>query len=372
MKVLYDYQALMLQKYGGVSRYIYELTEKMKKLDSEFEMKMSVVFSKNAYFKKHVHCSILVDSFRGCNRILNTVNKSNSFLDLLTHHYDIVHPTYYNADYLLALAPRCKKHNTKIVVTAHDMIHELLLNPSTTKDYNSAIGYKKEILHIADCIIAISQNTKDDLLRIYPDLDPEKIEVIYHGFSRFVGNQKIQIQLPENYVLFVGQRAQYKNFETFTMAMVELMQEHDNLHVVCAGGGKLSEDDLKNVPKNLQTRFLQFAVNDSELALMYENARCFAYPSLYEGFGIPILEAFCCNCPVALSNSSCFPEIAGDAAIYFDGNNVQSIRDVIANIAWNENQRNELIEKGNKRLKLYTWEDAAKKTLAVYHRLLEK
>ena len=97
----------------------------------------------------------------------------------------------------------------------------------------------------------------------------------------------------------------------------------------------------------------------------------FVYPSLYEGFGIPILEAYACHCPVALSNTSCFPEIAGEAAVYFDPYSVDSMAEAIEQVIYNASKRNELIHLGDKRLERYSWEEAAKKTEETYRKALQ-
>lgn len=116
---------------------------------------------------------------------------------------------------------------------------------------------------------------------------------------------------------------------------------------------------------------IHIKASDHALSELYSRALLFVYPSLYEGFGIPILEAYACHCPVALSNTSCFPEIAGEAAIYFDPYSVSSMFEAITKIIYNEDIRSQLIRLGDERLKRYSWEKAAKKTEEAYLKAIQ-
>lgn len=113
---------------------------------------------------------------------------------------------------------------------------------------------------------------------------------------------------------------------------------------------------------------IHIKASDQALSELYSRALLFVYPSLYEGFGIPILEAYACHCPVALSNTSCFPEIAGDAAVYFDPYSISSMSEAITKVIYNEEKRSQLIRLGNERLKRYSWEKAAQKTEEAYQK----
>ena len=119
----------------------------------------------------------------------------------------------------------------------------------------------------------------------------------------------------------------------------------------------------------LKDRVTSMKVNDRDLAELYARAEMFVYPSLYEGFGIPILEAFSCQCPVALSNTSCFPEIADNAGLYFDPYSETSIADAIITLLEDKQVCKELIKRGNDRLKLYSWERASRQTETVYREI---
>ena len=141
--------------------------------------------------------------------------------------------------------------------------------------------------------------------------------------------------------------------------------------LVCAGGSPFQKDELEKLRSMALTdKVFQYPVTDEELAYFYSNALALVYPSLNEGFGIPILEAFHNNCLVILSERSCFPEVAGDAAIYFDPSSQDFIVDVLTDTYNNLNDyRVKLVPKGKKRLEIFTVDRMIKKTMSVYKKI---
>jgi glycosyltransferase involved in cell wall biosynthesis len=145
-----------------------------------------------------------------------------------------------------------------------------------------------------------------------------------------------------------------------------------NLKVFCAGGNDFNEREIYFFKKlNIFDFVKQKNVNDRELIYLYKNAEVFIFPSLYEGFGIPILEAFACGCPVILSRSSSFPEVGEDAVEYFNLNDEKSLLTSIKNILNNFNYREDLIKRGYKQLKKFSWDYTVKKTIKVYEDVLK-
>ncbi|XME01254.1 glycosyltransferase family 4 protein [Lachnospiraceae bacterium C1.1] len=363
MRILYDYQALFMQKYGGVSRYFYEIINGMRKDYPQDKININAAISINYYFKDEIRMRE-----RRLKHANDMVNNSKVYASLLSaaiinKPYDIIHPTFCYDDYLYKYPGLLKK--SKIIVTIHDMIHERFGIDETT------IAAKKRSLERADGIIAVSEYTKKDMLEIYPNLANKAIKVIYHGSSMKASKGMLNIKLPERYLLFVGQRADYKNFKLLIEAMNELKDEFKDLKVLVSGGGDFSSDEIAMIRKyGMTDLFIKKNLDDNELAHAYRNAAAFVYPSKYEGFGIPILEAYSENCPVLLSNSSCFPEIAGDAGIYFDPDDHNSLADAIRQILGDEEKKNNLIEKGKLRLERYSWEKASKETRDFYGYLL--
>ena len=252
------------------------------------------------------------------------------------------------------------------------MVHELFfhdyknLSEKTIKDKNTLIDR-------ADHIIAISENTKKDIVSIYGK-DPDKISVIYLGNSLGEWNRKKRLKLPYKYILFVGQRWIYKNFTNFLPAASKVIHENGDINIVCAGGGRFTPEEQALIKKlNISDRIIHIPFSsDSDLSEIYARSALFVYPSLYEGFGIPILEAFSSKTPIAISNTSCFPEIAGKAAIYFDPKSKVSIYKAIMKIINDQKLRKKLVSLGTERLKFFSWDKAAKQTAEVYGKVLKQ
>ena len=225
MKVYYDFQILSLQKYGGISRYFFELINGIRALGAEANI--NCLHSRNYYFKDLIK---IYDTSKN-NNIINTIdlrlfrqlNRIRALMDM-RKGYDIIHPTYYSP-YMLG------RHRGKLVITVYDMIQEKFGGRSRVADV------KSKMLHAADHIIAISENTKKDVLDIYPDIKAEKVSVIYLASSMTVHENSGTNPLGRPYVLFVGGRNWYKNFVRFAKAMRPILKTHPDLCVFCVGGG---------------------------------------------------------------------------------------------------------------------------------------
>ncbi|MES2446443.1 MAG: glycosyltransferase family 1 protein [Bacteroidota bacterium] len=368
MKILFDNQVFNNQQFGGISRYFAELMHGISN-DPLHRLMPEKLYSTNFYLsdKNLLKNQFFFNypTFRGKARINSfLVDKQNKLITSLISKgdYDIFHPTYYDSKFLENL------HNKPFVLTVHDMIHELYLDTEYNKIHSETLN-KQLLIPKASHIIAVSQNTKNDILKLYPEISPEKISVIHHGNSLRVNNNVIQMELPEKYLLFVGQRDAYKNFNWMIDTLKDYLTD-TNISVICAGGSKFKLDEIEILNHlGLANKVIQIPIDaDHTLAHLYQNAVCFVYPSKYEGFGIPILEAFACQCPVIISNSSCFPEIAGDAALYF---NLEKPFELLENlrIVQETEQRNVLIAKGNNQLKKFSWQKSVYQHLAVYNKL---
>ena len=363
MKVLFDHQIFTSQIYGGISRYFFELMSNFNN-DKEIEYLLSLKYSNNYYLKNLNGLSnktfLEHSSFRGKYRFLNLINKKVSKDYLLRENYDIFHPTYYDTYFI--------KFNRKkpFVLTILDMIHETF--PDNFAKNDKTTERKKILAQMATKIIAISKNTKKDIVNIL-GIDERKIEVIYLANSLKLNNgvEKLNVEIPEKYILFVGSRRGYKNFELFIKAVSPLLKDISNLNIVCAGGGDFSKIEIEKFRSlKIRDKLFYYSGSDSILACLYQKAIAFVFPSLYEGFGIPVLESFACKCPVIVSNTSSFPEVAGDAAIYFNPTDKLSILNSIQKVVYNEELRKKLICKGFQRVKKFTWRETAQKTKRIY------
>jgi len=367
MKILYDHQIFTNQNFGGISRYFYEVINGLN-TQTNLKCEISLLVSNNHYIsdRKIVnHINVLPNkNFRGKVRLLNLINKPYSILKIRKQQYDIFHPTYYDPYFLKYIGSK------PFVVTVYDMIHEKFKDMFPQKDKTS--HYKELLVKKAAKIIAISENTKKDIIDIF-GIDESKIDVVYLGNSMLVKtNISLNFKLPDKYILFVGNRSGYKNFERFIKSISKILSEDRDLYAICAGGGIFKNNEIYLLSElKIKNKVLQYNVNDEELAYLYRNALAFVFPSLYEGFGIPILEAFACGCPVVCSNSSSFPEIAEEAAYYFDPYSENSINYAIIKVSEDRKLRNELINKGYEKLKEFSWEKTAEQTKKVYEDLLK-
>jgi glycosyltransferase involved in cell wall biosynthesis len=223
-------------------------------------------------------------------------------------------------------------------------------------------------------ILAISGNTKNDLIQLY-NVSPEKIEVVYLAASinKRMALPKEKLNLTERYLLYVGNRDFYKNFNNFLLAIEPLLKDNPELFLIAAGGGKFNASELKLFEiKNLKNKILYKPADDTSLATLYKNALAFVFPSLYEGFGIPALEAMNCDCPVVMSNTSSLPEVGGEAAIYFNPTKQDDIREKIASVIFNEELREDLIKKAAVQRNNFSFKRTALKTKEAYEKLLNK
>lgn len=363
MKILYDHQIFTQQQYGGISRYFFELIKRYDSIENSCDV--ATKFSDNAYYNKDVNPNLKPffpnSKFRGKQRIVTYLNSRKSLNIIQKEGYDVFHPTYYN-DYFLDKIKR-----KPFVVTFYDMIHEKFSNQFEDLGLDTKIyDNKKRLLEHSSKIIAISETTKNDIMEFF-DVDASKIDVVYLGNSlqNFdIGHRPL---VEDDYVLFVGNRGLYKNFDFFITTIASLLI-NSNLKLICAGGGDFTPQEVMLIQSlKLENRVVFKKINnDDVLANYYANALFFCFPSLYEGFGIPVLESFACGCPALLSNGGSLPEIGGDAALYFDPTDGESLRKAMEELINNNVLHLKLKENGFERLKQFSWDTTFLETLEVY------
>lgn len=275
---------------------------------------------------------------------------------LKRNEFDVFHPTFFD-DYFLKYLK-----NKPFVLTIHDMIPELFGGRR-----NIQIRNKPSLVSKSSHIIAVSERTKQDLIDIL-HVPEKKVTVIYHGAPDFFDYSDEKPVFEGKYILFVGRRGGYKNFNLMIKKMAPLFKRHKEFNLVCTGGDfeKCEVDLFKEL--GIRDRIFLLHPSDHELMNLYTNAFCFIFPSLYEGFGIPILEAYKANCPVLLNKKSCFPEIAQDGAIYFQLDDEQSDLELVLEkmLKMPQEVREKLLKKQMERLKTFSWEMSSKKLMKVY------
>ncbi|WP_306457326.1 glycosyltransferase family 4 protein [Leptospira kmetyi] len=388
MKVLYDHQIFSLQSFGGISRYFYKIMTGLEK-NFRVDVKHSVLYSSNEYLKDRNLFPLKKEysyqdwfpsiRFRGMHRIFRLLQRSGLLPDpqremvslikkeIANEDFDLFHPTYYSPYFLKDLSYRRKPY----ILTVYDLIHEKF--PDYFPDAQEIIESKRIVIEKADSIIAISHNTKVDLLKYY-NISESKIQVIHLGTSFISGSSNVPKPdlLKKNYLLFTGNRSYYKNFSFFLRSIKSIFQEFPEIQLYCVGGGAFNKEEMQLIRElGLSERVVHFRFeNDEELAEYYRNALLFVFPSRYEGFGIPLLEAFSCECPVACSNTSSFPEVAGDAAFYFDPDRSDSIYTALRTAVMEPERRQEMVRNGKAQLAKFSWEKATKQTYELYQSII--
>lgn len=373
MKILLDPQIFNAQVYGGISRYYTEVFSELYK-NKNVEIEIPIIFSKNEYLKvsnlynKQQRKYSLLVSLIGklgisTRKMSRKKNRKKTIEALKKQDFDLFIPTYYDPYFLEFIG------NKPFVLTVYDMIHELF--PEYFSDGKEIVANKKLLMTKAAKIIAVSQNTKKDIIKIYPEIDPSKIEVIYHGNSIKI-NENAVVNLPENYILFVGVRDNYKNFNFMIDAIADLFRNDPTLELICAGGGKFNKEELELINNlDLHSRISQRNFNEEEMGQFYKNAECFVFPSMYEGFGIPVLESMACGCPIVLTNNSSFPEVAGEAGIFYELNNKTDLKSKIEWVLNHEDVRKEFSRKGLQQVQKFNWREAAMECYGLYINVLE-
>ena len=380
MRVLYDYQAFSMQTHGGVSRCFAEL---YKHMPEGISAKISVRESDNVYVKdiegimpadyRYDHFICREDFYdKGhlhlwYDRLVNggyypDYNKNYS-IDLLKEgNFDVFHPTFFD-DYFLPYL-----NGKPFVLTIHDMI-PWLYSSADHPNWKWQVLKMKNLVPLASAIIAVSENTKKDIIRLL-NVPESKIHVVCHGSSLPMIKGEPHFLFP--YILYVGDRGGYKNFIPFLRSMLPVLNRNKELRIVCTGK-PFSQEERILIHENVMDDRIHvcWVKTDEELFSLYHYAQCFVFPSEYEGFGIPILEAYQAGCPVLLNRTSCFPEIAGDAAIYFELNSKSSnlAEKVEQLLLMTSDERSALIEKQKVRLANYSWKASAKQMAAIYQSL---
>jgi len=462
MKIYYDYQIFLHQKFGGISKYYINL---INHLDSRVEKSIIAPFYKNYYLnnqnkdaKKFVYIDIKT---KNVNFISKNLNKAYTKFLYNYQTPDIFHFTYFNQKYYL-------KKKSSYVITMYDLIKEKFYNDKYKNEEVNKIKY----FSCMDKIICISENTKKDLIDHYK-LPPQLIEVIHLGVSFDKSYIKIDNKIPKKpYLLFVGERHKYKNFKNFILAYTKSNRLKKDFDILCFGGNSFTSEEInkikyfscmdkiicisENTKKDLidhyklspqlievvhlgvsfdksyikidnkipkkpyllfvgeRYRYKNFILaytksnrlkkdfdilcfggnsftseeinffkefrisqnikqingSDLELNYVYKKARCFIFPSLYEGFGLPLLEAMNMDCPVICSDTSCFSEVTNNAAAMFDPNNIENIIHEIEDVVYDEQKFSDLIIKGRNNIKNFSWQKCAEQTLKVYNSIL--
>ncbi|MEI6752666.1 MAG: glycosyltransferase family 1 protein [Paludibacter sp.] len=357
MKILFDHQIFSYQKYGGVSKYFCEMISELPK----GSWSTSCKFSNNEYVKQkqlfEVQPFFPNKWFRGQGKIMNELNKPYSIYCIKNKPFDVFHQTHFETYCLKAL-----KHKP-MVTTFHDM------NFANYNKDERMVFLQKKSIERADKIIAVSCNTRDDLVNKW-GINQNKIEVIYHGADKLMTDIPLERIYDFPYLLYVGTRFEFKNFQRFYKVFLRLNHIYSDLRLVCTNLPFSDKENKQFTADKIIDKIKHISATELQLSMLYRDAEAFVYPSVYEGFGMPLLEAMLYQCPIALSNTSSFPEIAQDAGSYFDPYNEDEMFYAIKKLLENSELKKTIIKNGNARVSQFSWEKTAKQHFSVYQSLI--
>lgn len=381
MKVLYDHQAFTYQKWGGVSKSFCEL---IRNRPIGMDYQISIVESDNT----HLLQSHLVDEIKPISRSLASFHRTHSFLgrekiyNFLSNYgflhtseainkkesirllkeskFNVFHPTFFDNYFIPYLKGK------PFVLTVHDLMPEIF----GWYKGDPQIKNKPILCERAAAIVTVSENTKKDLCNIY-HIPPEKVHVVYHGYIQENDSIIKEDIIGCPYFLYVGRRSGYKNWERTVKDFAIFRSNHPEVKMVFTGNHFTKREQQIIADLNLTGAVNSFFATEEQLACLYSHAIAFVFPSLYEGFGMPILEAFSNGCPALLNNKSCFPEIGGNAAIYFDSTEEHSdlpikMEDVYSMTKEERSAQKDLMKK---QLTNFSWNKSASILLDIYKSL---
>ena len=274
-------------------------------------------------------------------------------------------------------APLCLPNGLEVTATIHDLAWKRFPETFPLLDRLKLDLMLSTVVRQADKFIAVSHSTKRDLLEFFPHLSESKIKVIHHGFDAdFFGKRLSQEELTvklthyqlltTNYFLYVGALQPRKNLVRLIEAFEQVKAECPDMKLVLAGEAAWLSDGILQARERSNYRddiLLTGRVSFEDLRALYQGARAFVFPSLYEGFGIPILEAFASEIPVLTAHNSSLSEVAGDGALYCDAQDVSVIAKKMKQLWQDETLRKNLVERGNEQLKHFSWDQCARETM---------
>jgi glycosyltransferase involved in cell wall biosynthesis len=370
MRILFDDEVFFRQRFGGVSRIFAKLVEGIEQMP-QHHLLFNCKYSENEYLlelKPQINSFFKPYPFPLKGKLVRGIygrySHWQTIKSIKKNNADVFHPTFYADYYLKALI----QENMPLVFTVHDLIHEQTPNNA---HYAEMAKIKADNIKIAKQIIVVSEHTKKDLLRIYPYVNPEQVNII--PLAQSLPEQGIKPKkLPDNYILFTGERGGYKNFISLLNAFAELSKINPDVHLYCAGSASFSNDELALAQKlNVNNKLHHAKLSDAELRYVYQHAKLFVFPSTYEGFGMPMLEAFSAETPVVAHHATSLPEVGGDAAYYVDATDVKKLTNAINQVLTNTKLQQELVKKGKIREQQFTWQNHISLTLQVYQKAVK-
>ena len=364
LNILFDYQIFSRQRAGGISYYFYNLSEKLLKYGTDVTIFSPLHRNQYLKFSKANIVGLNINFLPGkLNYLINRINHFITNIYLKNNNkIDIIHETYFSQFF-------AESNKTKKICTIYDLINEKF--PSFFADSREITKQKEKLILRSDHIICISESTKKDVIN-YFGVDPKKITVTLLGSSLKNTNIDIFNKKLKNYILFVGNRKGYKNFRCFVCAYSKSNFLKSNYKIALFGGEKFAEEDfevLKYFNINLDSIWI---IDEKKYSLdyIYSNVSLLVYPSMYEGFGLPILEAMSCGCPVLSSSGGSTMEVGGNELYYYNPHDEYKLRNLMEKFLTSESLQRSQILYGLERAKNFSWEKCSQETLEVYKKVI--
>ncbi|WP_165000261.1 glycosyltransferase family 4 protein [Anaerophilus nitritogenes] len=348
---------------SGIGTYISNLIKQYEKKNIDVNVYCKEDQSQKMITEFGVNTEILDANIYGLKEQMKAIKA------IADTEHDIIHWPHYNIPLL---------YKGPLVVTIHDIIHlkfpEFLPNKAA---YYYAYFMFRQVIQKANRIIVDSRNTKLDLLETFK-VEKSKIQVIYLGVDDLFKNIQIntkdidrikyKYKIHKPYILYIGNVRAHKNIDRLIKSYKKLRQMTNKYKLVIIGE---EHKNLKNVDMDNEILMLGY-VDRKDLSILYAAASLFVFPSLYEGFGLPPLEAMASGTPVITSNVSSLPEVVGDAAIQINPYDIDQLTMSMYNVLVNEELSKKLVDKGFQRIKLFDWKKTANETLKVYEQVLRE
>jgi len=363
----------LLSPLTGIGRYIYEISKELEKRDA-FEIN---------YFYGYYSDKLMNPSSKPTVKSLKTIITRFTFIKKLVREIILllgkINAKSYDIYWEPNLLPNQNIKTKKLITTVHDfsfVLHKEY-HPKERIEYIDKY-FTKNIIK-SDMIITGSHFTKNEILQRL-DFKEEQIEVIYHGIDhnlfQVYSNEdlKVDFELPKKFILSVGSIEPRKNLigllEAYSKLSLEIKKEYK---LVIAGfKGWENKEIMALIEKNQENIHYLGFISDKELSIVYNLASLFVFPSFYEGFGLPVLEAMACGTPVVCSDSSSIPEVGGDAVVYCDPNNTDDISNKIVQVLNDTELQKSMKVSGIKRAKEFTWEKSASQHIKVFQKVLSE
>lgn len=364
LRVAFDHQAFCRRPYTGISRYFTRLAQEFLEF-SQVDARIVAPVHVNALLGTSVIGARSGHFLPWHPRVLRPLIRQVSGVAARARigrwRPDLVHETYFDS---LASAPR----GTPMVLTVFDLVHERY--PGLFPFHARTLRAKQRAIERASALICISQATADDLADVYPGAE-QRSRVIHLGVdTKPQDHPPPALSGVRPFFLFVGERGGYKNFPALAKAFASSTLLAPDYQLVCCGGGALTRAERAQLAAlGIGSRVRQVRANDQSLDSLYRSATALVYPSVCEGFGLPLLEAMTRGCPVLASQAAALREVAGPAARFFDPHDIDEMRGALETLALAPELAARLRSAGFERVRRFTWQRCARETLQCYRML---